>query len=135
MKHDDRTSRGYSSAIVTLFLFCLPTTAGAQGSIPVQGTAASKRVPSASPYQQRLSPYLDLLRTDNSVLGPYHSFVRPRQQLRQSIGVQATQFGQLLRDRNTVRTSTGNTIPDRVQTGHGGTFNNHLHFYQFQSNR
>ncbi|WP_182864769.1 hypothetical protein [Stieleria mannarensis] len=85
-----------------------------------------------SPYQQRLSPYLDLLRSDNSILSPYHSFVQPRQQLRQN---QTRQFQQLQKlQRAFDRSATGTSASsERTQTGRGGTFNNYLHYYQFNS--
>ncbi|KAA1261023.1 hypothetical protein LF1_35660 [Rubripirellula obstinata] len=80
---------------------------------------------------QRLSPYLDLLRSDNSVLGPYHSFVLPRQQIQQSIRRQASEIRNL---RRTVSESPHATPSHgRTQTGRGGSFNNHLHYYQFPS--
>ncbi len=87
-----------------------------------------------APYQQRLSPYLDLLRTDNSVLGPYHSFVRPRQQLQQRINAQGAQMGRL---QQTLQRSSSMTTsqPSRLQTGRGGTFNDHLHYYPARSTR
>ena len=84
--------------------------------------------PATSPYQQRLSPYLDLLRADNSVLSPYHSFVRPRQQFNQRLRWQASRIGQL--EQNAARLqSSRQAFSSRMPTGRGGRFQSYLHFY------
>lgn len=86
----------------------------------------------SSPYQQRISPYLDLLRADDSALSPYHSFVQPRQQMRQSLLFQAAQIHRLGQ-----AAPTGWSNPSgqgRLPTGHGATFNNHMHYYRFPTN-
>jgi hypothetical protein len=93
------------------------------------GGTPTLRTRTANP--QRLSPYLDLLRSDNSLLGPYHSFVLPRQQIQQGIRRQASEVQKLRRsvfDSPRVMPSRS-----RTQTGRGGSFNNHLHYYQFPS--
>lgn len=90
-------------------------------------------LPSPSAVSQpRLSPYLDLLRTDNSVLTPYHSFVQPRQELRQNLRRQELQIGQLERTSLGFTTGTEIQASTRQPTGGGGNFNNYLHFYQFK---
>ena len=99
----------------------------------VGGSVVNSKLPvrvAQSPYSQTLSPYLDLLRNDNSVLSPYHSFVRPRQQLRQSISQQAVTLRQL---RQSINQPVGPMpSPQRLPTGRGGSFNNHLHYYNFK---
>lgn len=107
---------------------CVPRTAHAQAPSLRFGGVNSKRV-GAAPYQQRLSPYLDLLRTDNSALSPYHSFVQPRQQFRQTQSRQAAQIRGL--DQMVPRSTGTPVYSDRIQTGRGGMFNNYLHYYQF----
>lgn len=107
-----------------------PSVASAQFPSSRRG-ASGMGGPSSVPYQQRLSPYLDLLRADNSVLSPYHSFVQPRQQLRQN---QNTQAARILTLERSFRQSPGaSTQTERLQTGRGGMFNNYLHYYQFNS--
>ncbi len=48
-----------------------------------------------APIQPRLSPYLDLLRNDNSVLSPYHSFVLPRREVQRQQARQAAEINRL----------------------------------------
>jgi hypothetical protein len=102
----------------------------AQQGNPTVSRRSSVQKHESSPYRQTLSPYLDLLRNDDSVLSPYHSFVRPRQQMRQSISQQAAVLRQL---EKTVTQPFG-VIPNqqRLPTGRGGSFNNHLHYYNFK---
>jgi hypothetical protein len=86
---------------------------------------------SNSPYQQRLSPYLDLLRTDNSLLSPYHTFVQPQQQLQQRLQQQSLHIGHLEKSviGSSPRLRAGN---NRHSTGGGGHFFNFSHFYRSQ---
>jgi hypothetical protein len=98
------------------------------GEAKAQGISGRPNAQTASPYNQRLSPYLDLLRSDNSALSPYHAFVRPRQQIQQGFQQQAFQIRKLRGSIN--NTTAPHAIPDRMQTGRGGGFNNYLHFYQ-----
>ncbi|TWT82768.1 hypothetical protein CA13_42310 [Planctomycetes bacterium CA13] len=117
-----------SAGLVCLVL--LPIAISLSGSAQSPSRSATYPSPQASsPYQQRLSPYLDLLRTDNSLLGPYHSFVRPRQQIRQNVSTQAIQLQRI--ERTIERPTSTTTSSGRLPTGRGGTFNNYLHFYQF----
>jgi len=97
--------------------------------ISAQGLSDRNSVINNSPYQLRLSPYLDLMRDDRSVLPPYHSFVRPRQELRQRQNRQAAQIGRL--GRAIGRSGPGRVYSSspRLQTGRGGTFYNTLHFF------
>lgn len=84
-----------------------------------------------NPLQPRLSPYLDLLRRDNSVLSPYHSFVRPRQEFRQGFRRQAAKIRRL--ERAVARPAATTSAQNRLRTGRGGTFHNYLHYYQFDT--
>ena len=110
----------------SLLELTLPSQAAAQ-----VGAAGATRQPWAAPYQQRLSPYLDLLRVDNSVLSPYHTFVEPRRRIRQSLNLQAAQIGRLQEQVTRVPSGAQSTPAGRLPTGGGGTFNNYLHFYRF----
>ncbi|TWU60730.1 hypothetical protein Poly51_10110 [Rubripirellula tenax] len=94
-------------------------------------STGGKRTPFQSPYSNTLSPYLDLLRNDNSALSPYHSFVRPRQRLQQTLGQQAASLRQL--QRSVGQPGIAAPVQQRLPTGRGGSFNNHLHFYDFNS--
>ncbi len=110
---------------VGLALVSLPASA------PAQGFGGGSKRASSAPYQQRLSPYLDLLRSDNSALSPYHSFVQPRQQLRQNQNRQSEQLRRL--ERTIQRSAAPASHSERMQTGRGGTFNNFLHYYPSNS--
>lgn len=84
-----------------------------------------------APSHPSLSPYLDLLRNDNSVLPPYHSFVLPRRAVLQQQARQSLAIGQL---ESTVRSSNArleSTIGNgsRLSTGGGGSYQNFSHFY------
>ena len=83
--------------------------------------------PTNHPYQQTLSPYLDLLRSDSSTLSPYHSFVRPRQQVRQRLQYQSSQIQRFERE---AYSTPSRSVSPRLPTGRGGSFNNYLHYYQ-----
>ncbi|WP_442511960.1 hypothetical protein SH528x_003714 [Novipirellula sp. SH528] len=106
-----------------------PSSVFAQTS--VQGSQSRRNGSGETPYQQRLSPYLDLLRNDNSALSPYHSFVQPRRQVQQNQNFQASQIQRI--QRTIERPVTRSPQIERTQTGRGGTFNNYLHYYQFNS--
>lgn len=116
------------ASVVVFAVLALQTTSQAQvnqyGATPQH---------SASPYQNRLSPYLNLLRTDNSVLTPYHSFVQPRIQFQQNLNRQAHQIGQLERASSGSGSNSRTGSTTRRQTGRGASFNNYLHFYRFNS--
>ncbi|MGB7329032.1 MAG: hypothetical protein WBD31_29395 [Rubripirellula sp.] len=96
------------------------------GRADAQVTSQVRPTPASNPYQQTLSPYLDLLRSDASALSPYHSFVRPRQQIRQQFELQSSQIQRIQRE---TLTPANRTSPERLQTGRGGSFNNFLHYY------
>ena len=110
-------SRSVTFAFVASF-WMIPT-ATADGQTLPSGA-------STSPYQQTLSPYLDLLRSDASTLSPYHSFVRPRQQVRQQLQHQSSQIQRVQRETQFPQSQSS---PSRLQTGRGGSFNKFLHFY------
>ncbi len=95
----------------------------------LSGALAQQPGPPSSPYQQRLSPYLDLLRADNSVLHPYHSFVLPRRDFQQRLRLQAAQIGQLQQTTSRLQSQSPSSIAPRMQTGRGGRFQSYLHFY------
>ena len=83
--------------------------------------------------QPRLSPYLNLLREDNSTLSPYHSFVRPQRenyqrQSRQSSELQQIETRVFPRQHTTI---AGSSSP-RLPTGNGAKFQAYSHFYQFE---
>jgi hypothetical protein len=79
--------------------------------------------------QPKLSPYLDLLRRDNSVLSPYHSFVLPRRELHQQQLSQAVEIDRLQQATYLQRHSkTG--VSSRIPTGRGGQFQTYLHFFR-----
>ncbi|MCC7339195.1 MAG: hypothetical protein IT422_29225 [Pirellulaceae bacterium] len=83
--------------------------------------------------QPRLSPYLNLLREDNSTLSPYHSFVRPQRenyqrQLQQSSELRQLETRVLPRQHGAI---AGSPI-SRLPTGNGAKFQAYSHFYQFE---
>lgn len=83
--------------------------------------------------QPRLSPYLNLLREDNSTLSPYHSFVRPQRENYQRQSRQSFEI-QHLETRVFPQQHVGNAgspIP-RLPTGNGAKFQAYSHFYQFE---
>ena len=114
------------AAAVVFAVLALQTTSQAQ--VSKYGPAPQY---SASPYQNRLSPYLNLLRRDDSALTPYHSFVQPRVQFQQNLNRQAYQLGQLQQTTSEHASRSRNGSTARQQTGRGGSFNNYLHFYRF----
>lgn len=128
MKNRPRTATRLANLAVVAGLWVGSTLSDAHAQIPRQGIGGGRSKSAATaPYQQRLSPYLDLLRADNSALSPYHSFVQPRQQMRLNQNRQAAQIQSLGRMIPSSGISSGTS--DRIQTGRGGTFNNFLHYY------
>ena len=87
------------------------------------------------PRQPQLSPYLNLLRNDNSLLNPYHSFVLPRRDMQQQQFRMATEINRL------EQTSLGQFAPrsatttNRLPTGNAGRFQTYLHFYSVTERR
>ncbi len=114
------------AAAVVFVVLALQTTSQAQ--VSKYGPAPQY---SASPYQNRLSPYLNLLQAQTGVLTPYHTFVQPRIQFQQNLNRQASQIGQLERAERGQGSNSRNGSTARQQTGRGGSFNNYLHFYRF----
>ncbi len=80
-------------------------------------------------YTPKLSPYLDLMRADNSVLPPYYSFVVPRRELHQQQLRQAVEINRLQQatSQNVQPNASGDS--SRLPTGRGGRFQTYLHFY------
>jgi hypothetical protein len=76
--------------------------------------------------QPILSPYLNLLRVDNSTLSPFHTFVLPQRQQSQLQLMQSTQLSSLQRR---VNDQTGEGTRSRLRTGGGGHFQTYLHYY------
>jgi hypothetical protein len=114
----------YANRIVQLMYLVL-----ALGTSPAY---AQVTYPDASsyqhPYQPRLSPYLDLLRNDNSLLTPYHAFVQPRREFQQRQLQLSTDLNRLeqTQQRQLSPKAWGRT---RLPTGNGGRFQTYLHFY------
>jgi len=124
------------SQLSKLFLVACMVTSGMLASakpVAAQAIYPGSRQPVA-PYRPKLSPYLDLLRTDNSQLNPYHSFVVPRREL---YGRQARQAAEISRlGRSSYGRSAGRgSMQPRLPTGGGGRFQTYLHYYQFNNNR
>jgi hypothetical protein len=87
-----------------------------------------------APIQPKLSPYLDLLRNDDSVLNPYHSFVLPRREIHRQQARQAAEINHL--KQGTSRRGAHLADPansPRLPTGGGGRFQTYLHFYRMNS--
>lgn len=80
--------------------------------------------------QPRLSPYLNLLREDNSTLSPYHSFVRPQRLLQQQQALQAAEIARLERT-SSISKRTERAPAERLPTGNAAQFQAYSHFYQF----
>ncbi len=82
--------------------------------------------------QPQLSPYLNLLREDNSTLSPYHSFVRPQRENLQQQSQQSSALHQLEnRVYSQQRGNAGGLSVPRLPTGNGAKFQSYSHFYQF----
>ena len=79
--------------------------------------------------QPRLSPYLNLLREDNSTLSPYHSFVRPQRLLQQQQALQASEIARLEHTSSITRRAPD--ASERLPTGNAAQFQAYSHFYQF----
>jgi hypothetical protein len=121
----------------TLLILGITAVLGSIGAAePAAAQTMYPRGPGAnsSQYQPRLSPYLDLLRRDNSVLSPYHSFVVPRRGIYQQQMQQSAQIGRLQQDANQrARSNAGNG--SRLPTGRGGQFQNYMHFFPRNNQR
>jgi hypothetical protein len=100
-------------------------------SRPVAAQALDRNLPvrNSVPYRPKLSPYLDLLRHDNSVLSPYHSFVVPRRELHQQQARQAAEINRLNQATfgRAARSAVGSA--SRLPTGTGSRFQTYLHFF------
>jgi hypothetical protein len=79
--------------------------------------------------QPRLSPYLNLLRQDNSALSPYHTFVRPQREVYQQQSRQNLELRRLSNSLSVARRSEDSST-GRLSTGNGAGFQNYMHFYQ-----
>tara|TARA_R110002049_G_scaffold4601_4_gene31927 strand:+ start:176625 stop:177050 length:426 start_codon:yes stop_codon:yes gene_type:complete len=118
------------SVTAALTTLAISTTASAQTTYP--GSQHSVTRGKAIQYEPRptLSPYLNLLRNDDSVLSPYHSFVVPRRQQQQARQAQNDQIRSLQRRLNHTGQIPGG---DRTPTGRGGYFQTYMHYFP-QSN-
>ena len=108
--------------IATASILAISTPAAAQygsGQLPAFQGATNK---------PKLSPYLDLLRNDNSVLSPYHAFVLPRREIAQRQAAQAIELRRL-EFATTRRSAVSASTNPRFTTGRGGTFQSTLHFF------
>lgn len=120
-------SRAAAMLLLSLALQMLAFTGTASG----QGTSLPRKAnPADSPYQQRLSPYLDLFRADASLLSPYHSFVVPRREVRQQLRRQSYQINRLQQQAVGLESRLDHSPGTRLPTGRGGSFNNYLHYYR-----
>jgi hypothetical protein len=93
------------------------------------------------PYQPRtyepasptLSPYLDYFRQNAGVLNNYHTFIRPQQQLQNTINQQNAAIQRNARRLGTLNLDVTNLKEFRESvispTGHGATFMNYSHYY------
>ncbi len=105
------------------------------GAQPLAAQVSYPGVPTRSnPYQPRLSPYLNLLRNDNSLLTPYHSFLQPRREFQQQQLQLYTEVTGIAQSRHIQNPgiSAGHT---RLPTGNGGQFQSYLHFYPLNNQR
>ncbi len=115
-----------SQLLATLLLIlalCAPS-AQAQALRPMSTTDRQ------TASQPRLSPYLNLLREDNSTLSPYHSFVRPQRLLQQQQALQASEIARLERTSSITRRAERDPA-ERLPTGNAAQFQAYSHFYQF----
>ena len=98
-------------------------------------TSVSAQAPRA-PYTPKptLSPWLNMYRRDPGPVGPYLSYVRPEQRLRQTLTDQQSRITeqqselQTLRQQTTAIESRGALTP----TGVSSTFMNYSHYYNIQ---
>lgn len=113
----------------TLLLLAIITLGSLSASEPASAQAVYPQMPGGPSihYQPKLSPYLNLLRGDDSVLGPYRTFVLPQQRLYQQQVNQTVQIGRLQQAAN--RQTRGATRNGRLPTGRGGQFQNTMHFF------
>lgn len=103
------------------------------GAILLFGSEPAGAQSPRTPYMPRptLSPWLNMYRSDPGPVGPYLSYVRPEQRLRQTLAEQQTrifeQQNQLdaLRRQTTTLESRGAVAP----TGVSSTFMNYSHYY------
>ena len=116
----DRTMKRVQ-AVVVILVGCV-----AVGS--VQPAQAQSRYQIDRPT---FSPYLQLFRTGPSLLGQYHSWVRPRQELQRTL---AGQSAAIRRQQGSIQglqgevARFGQTGPTRA-TGTGSSFMNYSHYY------
>lgn len=111
--------------LVVLCSFGVAKSSQAQLMYPIE---QPRKMTPASPT---LSPYLDLLRNDNSQLSPYHSFVLPRRQIIQQ---QLQTSGEVQRLQGEFSRSSRPSQPtyqSRRPTGNAASFQSYLHFYNF----
>lgn len=98
-----------------------------------QSTVPLSPIDQRTSQSPRLSPYLNLLRQDNSTLSPYHSFVRPQREVYQQ---QVRQTAELQRLGTTIAARRPQRSPgSRLTTGNGASFQTFLHFYPTSSDR
>lgn len=95
------------------------------------GNVRTPTVPQPPP----LSPYLNLLRSDNSLLSPYHTFVVPQRQMQYQQNFQAREISRLQQATFGSHQPHSGGAPNRLPTGTGGHFQTYLHFYGFNSVR
>ena len=84
-----------------------------------------------APASPTLSPYLNLLRNDNSQLSPYHTFVLPQRQIIQQQLQTTGDVSRLQREVSRSSRLSQPGYPSRRPTGNAASFQSYLHFYNF----
>lgn len=88
------------------------------------------------PISPTLSPYLGLLREESGVLPNYYQFVRPQQQIQQSLSAQAGAIERQRQELGQIERRLGNSLSQQDRrrngsaiTGSGSGFLRYSHFY------
>ena len=103
------------------------------GVFVAASSASAQYAPRYRPARPTLSPYLNLFRSDAGLLDNYNTFVRPQQQLRETLrrqdlmsqrqGAALNALGQRV---------TQQQDPALRPTGHQSSFMNYSHYYNVQ---
>ena len=97
--------------------------------------SAHAQRPSRSPFRTRpaLSPWFDLYRSDPGPLGNYHSYVRPRMELQETLDQQRAglrQQGARINSLGRQMSAMQQAYPIRP-TGTASSFMNYSHYYSY----
>ena len=122
----DRKQRDPFFFACLTFIGCIALPSSAEAQVVYPGMPQTQRA--GAPTQPKLSPYLNLLRTENSLLPNYHTFVLPQREIYQQ---QARQGAEIMRlEQATLsHSSSSQSGSSRLPTGNGGHFQTYLHFY------